>query len=72
MPRVIDTTFERRIAALVNSREPGVLQNGLKGLERESLRVTPEGALAHTPHPQVLGSALTCEHITTDFSESLL
>ncbi len=72
MPRAIDTTFERRIAALVNSREPGVLQNGLKGLERETLRVKPEGTLAHTPHPRVLGSALTSEHITTDFSESLL
>ncbi|MEJ0099683.1 MAG: glutamate--cysteine ligase [Pseudomonadota bacterium] len=45
---------------------------GSRGLERESLRVTPEGALAHTPHPQVLGSALTSEHITTDFSESLI
>src|SRR5881396_1937572 len=72
MPRAIDTIFERRLASLVNSREPGVLQNGLKGVERESLRVTPEGALAHTPHPAALGSALTSEHITTDFSESLI
>jgi glutamate--cysteine ligase len=72
MPRAIDTTFERRIAALVNSREPGVLQNGLKGVERESLRVTPDGRLAHTPHPPALGSALTSDHITTDFSESLI
>jgi glutamate--cysteine ligase len=72
MPRAIDTSFERRLSSLVNSREPGVLQNGLKGVERESLRVTPEGDLAHTPHPPALGSALASEHITTDFSESLI
>jgi glutamate--cysteine ligase len=72
MPRAIDSTFERRLAALINAREPGVLQNGLKGVERESLRVTPDGHIAHTPHPAMLGSALTSEHITTDFSEALI
>lgn len=72
MPRAIDTVFERRLASLVNSREPGVLQNGRKGVEKESLRVTAAGALAHSPHPAALGSALTSEHITTDFSEALI
>jgi glutamate--cysteine ligase len=72
MGRAVDTHFERRLAALVNSREPGVLQGGLKGVEREALRVTPEGRIAHTPHPPALGSALTSEHITTDFSEALI
>jgi glutamate--cysteine ligase len=72
MPRGQDLQFERRLAALVNSREPGVLQDGLKGIERESLRVRPDGVLAQTPHPPALGSALTSEHITTDFSESLI
>jgi glutamate--cysteine ligase len=41
-------------------------------VEKESLRVRPDGQLAHTPHPRALGSALTNEHITTDFSESLI
>jgi glutamate--cysteine ligase len=41
-----------------------------RGLEKESLRVRPDGALALTPHPMALGSALTHPHITTDFSES--
>jgi glutamate--cysteine ligase len=41
-------------------------------VEKESLRVTPEGKLAQTPHPAVLGSALTHEYITTDYSESLI
>lgn len=68
----IDRPFERRLAALVNARERGVLQGGLKGVEKESLRVTPDGKLAQTPHPAVLGSALTHEYITTDYSESLI
>ena len=40
------------------------------GIEKESLRAQPSGALALTPHPLVLGSALTHPSITTDFSES--
>jgi glutamate--cysteine ligase len=72
MARAIDQTFERRLGSLVNSREPGVLQSGLKGVEKESLRVHPDGSIAHTPHPAALGSALTNENITTDFSEALI
>ena len=41
-----------------------------RGLEKESLRASPNGQLALTPHPRELGSALTHPHITTDFSES--
>jgi glutamate--cysteine ligase len=43
-----------------------------RGLEKEALRITPEGKLAQTPHPIALGSALTHPHITTDYSEALL
>ncbi len=43
-----------------------------RGIEKESLRVRPDAALALTPHPAALGSALTHPHITTDFSESQL
>ncbi len=43
-----------------------------RGIEKESLRVRPDGTLALTPHPAGLGSALTHPHITTDFSESQL
>jgi glutamate--cysteine ligase len=60
------------LAALVNAGEPRVLQEGLKGVEKESLRVLRDGHIAHTAHPYELGSALTNEHITTDFSESLI
>jgi glutamate--cysteine ligase len=68
----IDRVFERRLSALVNSGEPQILQGGRKGVEKESLRVTPSGDLARSPHPAALGSALTNEHITTDFSEALI
>ncbi len=44
----------------------------LRGLEKESLRITPEGTLAQTDHPAALGSALKHPHITTDYSEALL
>ena len=43
-----------------------------RGIERESLRVTPDGDLALTPHPVFLGSKLTHPKVTTDFSESQL
>ncbi len=49
-----------------------VLTGIRRGVEKESLRVRPDGMLAETPHPAGLGSALTHPHITTDFSESQL
>jgi glutamate--cysteine ligase len=49
-----------------------VLTGIRRGLEKESLRVRPDGMLSATPHPAGLGSALTHPHITTDFSESQL
>ena len=49
-----------------------MLQGGLKGVEREALRVTPDGHIARTGHPPALGSALAHPHITTDYSEALI
>ncbi len=43
-----------------------------RGIEKESLRVLPDGKLSSLPHPPALGSALTHPSITTDFSESQL
>jgi glutamate--cysteine ligase len=68
----VDREFERRLSALINSGEPHILQGGRKGVEKESLRVTTRGDIVQTPHPRALGSALTNEHITTDYSESLI
>jgi len=72
MRAAIDRKFEQTLAALVNSGEPEIIQNGRKGVEKESLRVTPDGHIAQTAHPLALGSALTNEHITTDYSEALI
>ena len=68
----VDREFERRLSALINSGQPQILQGGRKGVEKESLRVTRSGQIVDTPHPRALGSALTNEHITTDYSEALI
>ena len=59
-------SLQQRLKAL----PPAVLRGLRRGIEKESLRVNPDGTLALTPHSPALGSALTHEHITTDFSES--
>ena len=60
--------LQQRLDAL----PPAVLRGILRGIEKEGLRVRPDGALATTPHPAALGSALTHPNITTDFSEAQL
>jgi len=54
----------------LNALSREVLQTLKRGIEKESLRVRPDGVLATTPHPAALGSALKHPRITTDFSES--
>jgi len=58
--------------ALASCADAGVVQGGLRGVEKECLRVTPEGFVARSAHPQALGSALTNRYITTDYSEALI
>ncbi|WP_202862840.1 glutamate--cysteine ligase [Microbulbifer sp. A4B17] len=60
------------LAALSQAKPAQLLKGILRGVEKESLRVAPDGTLAQTPHATALGSALTHESITTDFSEALL
>jgi glutamate--cysteine ligase len=64
--------LEKRLARLAAADLAGLVRGGLRGVERECLRVTPDGHIAHTPHPVALGSALTNPFITTDYSEALL
>ena len=63
--------FEKRLDTVATAGKD-ILCGGLKGVEKESLRISPDGFLAQTPHPAGLGSALTNKYITTDFSEALL
>ena len=58
----------RALQRLGNERLLGIR----RGIEKESLRAGPSGALALTPHPVALGAPLTHPHITTDYSESQL
>ena len=51
---------------------PDALKGIGRGIERETLRVEPDGHLATTGHPESLGSALKHDWITTEFAETLL
>lgn len=57
---------------LIKTKQQHLLLNGLKGIEKESLRISEDGVISQARHPQVLGSALTHPYITTDYSEALL
>jgi len=67
MKRVFD---DRLDAIQQNIKSP--FRGASRGVEKEALRITRDGRLARTPHPEALGSALTNDYITTDFSEALL
>ncbi|OMG64221.1 glutamate--cysteine ligase [Stutzerimonas balearica] len=64
--------LSHRLALLAEHSNLPLLRQCLHGIERECLRVDSHGQLALTPHPSMLGSALTHPHITTDYSEALL
>ncbi|GAB3777474.1 glutamate--cysteine ligase [Ramlibacter monticola] len=61
-----------KLQQALSTLAPARLQGIRRGIEKESLRAAAGGALALTPHPAALGSALTHPHITTDYSESQL
>ena len=67
-----DSALRRRLSALTSGPQSAALRQGLRGIEKESLRVTRDGTLATTPHPRTFGSALTHPLITTDYSEALI
>lgn len=66
------TSWQHRLTHLLDRAGNTALVGGLKGLEKESLRILPNGDLALTPHPPALGSALTHPSLTTDYSEAQL
>ena len=69
---VNQTSFSERLNILQDQAVAHTLTGIRHGIERETLRINPDGGLAQSSHQQALGSALTHEYITTDFSESLL
>lgn len=72
MPTTNNASWRAHLAAFAETSANASLKGILRGLEKESLRITPAGKLAQTSHPIGLGSALKHPHITTDYSESLL
>jgi glutamate--cysteine ligase len=66
----VTSTLSNHLAQL--HANPKILGQSLRGIEKEGLRVDQQGLLSTTPHPTVLGSALTHPSITTDYSEALL
>ena len=62
----------KQLETLVSTGQQSLLRDIGRGIEKESLRITPDGMLAQTSHPQGLGSALSHGSITTDYSEALL
>lgn len=67
----MNTSIAPRLNLLIAAGRQNLLKGGLKGLEKESLRITPAGRISQTPHPIGLGSALKHPYITTDYSEAL-
>jgi len=66
------SVVEDCVAALQKAGDATLFGDARRGVEKESLRVSPDGFIAASPHPPALGSALTNRYITTDFSEALL
>ncbi|PID33731.1 MAG: glutamate--cysteine ligase [Thiotrichales bacterium] len=65
-------TLNQRLHKIESTGATKLLKNSLTGLEKESLRVNPEGTISSTSHPEVLGSALKNPWITTDYGEAML
>ena len=64
--------LQERLDWLQGSDHAALIRDGLRGLEKENLRVDDKGLLSVRQHPISLGSALTHPYITTDYSEALL
>ena len=64
--------LQQRLNLLIKNSQQHTFSNSIIGIEKESLRVADSGKIAQTSHPDKLGSALTNEFITTDYSEALI
>ncbi len=68
----MQSIFAKRLTSIANSGHATLLLKGLKGIEKESLRLNADGLISQQPHPKALGATLTHPHITTDYSEALM
>jgi len=65
-------SLQQALALLSQPEHLSLLANIQRGIEKEGLRCSDQGVISQKPHPKGLGSALTHESITTDYSEALL
>ncbi len=63
---------DSRLDWLQKSRDAKAIRHGLRGIEKECLRVDARGRLSRRTHPVSLGSTLTHPYLTTDYSEAQL
>ena len=68
----MNNTHSARLTRLIANNQQHLISGGLKGIEKESLRITENGKISQRSHPRALGSALTHSYITTDYSEALI
>ena len=68
----MSTLLDRRLTWLAGANAHALFEGRRLGLERETLRVAPDGQISQIRHPLALGAALTHPFITTDYSEALL
>jgi glutamate--cysteine ligase len=64
--------LNKRLAWLERPDAGDLIRQGLRGIERETLRVRRDGQLSGRKHPKAFGSALTHPYLTTDYSEAML
>lgn len=62
--------LEKKIIKLMPYAD--LLKNNLRGLEKESLRITDQATISPFPHNKKLGSTLTHPYLTTDYAEPQL
>lgn len=65
-------TYQQALSFLAAPTQRHFLTQLNRGIERETLRTSPQGVISQKPHPKALGSTLTHPYITTDYSEALL
>ena len=63
--------FRDRLRWLGEPGNAALVRGGMRGIEKESLRIDAAGRLSTRPHPRAWGAALTHPYITTDYSEAL-
>ena len=69
---ILSLSFTQLLSAFELDENINALTQFGYGIEREALRVLPQGKLSDKGHYPSLGSALTHPNITTDYSEVLL